>query len=171
MTLVDDLSVLCCVVLLQFDDDVEGTGMGEGEGKKDVTDQIEDEEQLLGLKGDKEEKEQAEQGKELGDDQDKGMEMENDFDGEMFDVPKGEEKEDGSDEEKEELDREMGDLGDDADIDVVDEKLWDQEDDEDGDDEGRDDRREEKFEEGWVPFSVVRVPFSVIYLLKSDFTE
>lgn len=57
----------CCVfVLLQFDDDVEGTGMGEGEGKKDVTDQIEDEEQLLGLKGDQENKEQPEQGKELG---------------------------------------------------------------------------------------------------------
>ncbi|CAN0493688.1 unnamed protein product, partial [Scytosiphon promiscuus] len=37
---------------MKFDDDVEGTGMGEGEGKKDVTDEIEDEEQLLGLKGD-----------------------------------------------------------------------------------------------------------------------
>lgn len=40
--------------------------MGEGEGKKDVTDQIEDEEQLLGLKGDQEDKEQPEQAKELG---------------------------------------------------------------------------------------------------------
>jgi len=36
---------------MHFEDDVEGTGMGEGEGKKDVSDQIEDEEQLLGLKG------------------------------------------------------------------------------------------------------------------------
>jgi hypothetical protein len=35
-----------------FEDDVEGTGMGEGEGKKDVSDQIENEEQLLGLKDD-----------------------------------------------------------------------------------------------------------------------
>lgn len=34
-------------------DDVEGTGMGEGSGKRDVGDEIEDEEQLLGLKGDK----------------------------------------------------------------------------------------------------------------------
>lgn len=50
----------------QFDDDVEGTGMGEGEGKKDVTDQIEDEEQLLGLKGDEPDKDQAEEAKELG---------------------------------------------------------------------------------------------------------
>lgn len=52
--------------MLQFDDDVEGTGMGEGEGKKDVTDQIEDEEQLLGLKGDEPDKDQAEEAKELG---------------------------------------------------------------------------------------------------------
>jgi midasin len=36
---------------MKFEDDVEGTGMGEGEGKNDVTDQIENEEQLLGLKG------------------------------------------------------------------------------------------------------------------------
>lgn len=40
--------------------------MGEGEGKKDVTDQIEDEEQLLGLKGDEPDKDQAEEAKELG---------------------------------------------------------------------------------------------------------
>lgn len=52
--------------MMQFDDDVEGTGMGEGEGKKDVTDQIEDEEQLLGLKGDEPDKDQAEEAKELG---------------------------------------------------------------------------------------------------------
>lgn len=55
-----------CGVCQQFDDDVEGTGMGEGEGKKDVTDQIEDEEQLLGLKGDEPDKDQAEEAKELG---------------------------------------------------------------------------------------------------------
>lgn len=30
--------------------DTEGTGMGEGEGKKDVSHEIEDEEQLLGTK-------------------------------------------------------------------------------------------------------------------------
>lgn len=40
--------------------------MGEGEGKKDVTDQIEDEEQLLGLKGDEPDKDQAQEAKELG---------------------------------------------------------------------------------------------------------
>ena len=34
-----------------FEDDVDGTGMGEGDGKKDVSDEIEDEEQILGLEG------------------------------------------------------------------------------------------------------------------------
>lgn len=36
----------------QTQDGVEGTGMGEGEGAKDVSDEIEDEEQLLGNKND-----------------------------------------------------------------------------------------------------------------------
>ena len=81
------------------------------------------------------------------DEQDNGMEMENDFEGEMFDVPKGEEKDQDAEddaEEKEELDREMGDLGDDAD--VVDMKLWD-EDDEEDDGDGKE-QGEEKFESG-----------------------
>ena len=78
------------------------------------------------------------------------MEMENDFEGEMFDVPKGEEKDDGMESDgdaKEELDREMGDLDENAD--VVDEKLWDEEDDQD-DDGNEDDRGNEKFQDGWV---------------------
>ena len=37
-----------------FEDDVDGTGMGEGDGKKDVSDEIEDEEQILGLEGEEE---------------------------------------------------------------------------------------------------------------------
>lgn len=61
-----------CSLTPQFDDDVEGTGMGEGDGKKDVTDQIEDEEQLLGLKGDEPDKDQAEEAQELGEDVDSG---------------------------------------------------------------------------------------------------
>lgn len=81
------------------------------------------------------------------DEQDNGMEMENDFEGEMFDIPKGEEKDQDAEddaEDKEELDREMGDLGDDAD--VVDMKLWD-ENDEDDDGDGKE-QGEEKFESG-----------------------
>lgn len=32
----------------KFEEEISGTGMGEGEGKKDVSEQIEDEDQLLG---------------------------------------------------------------------------------------------------------------------------
>jgi hypothetical protein len=75
----------------RFEDDVEGTGMGEGDGKKDVSDQIENEEQLLGLKDDKpkEDKEdQKQESKELSEEEkDKGVEMSQDFEGDMFDIP------------------------------------------------------------------------------------
>ncbi len=127
---------------MTFEDDVEGTGMGEGEGKNDVTDEIDNEEQLLGLKGEQE-KDDKQQNKELGEEEaDTGMEMENDFDGELFDVPDKKETEDGKDEKgEEELDREMGDDYD-PNEQVVDEKMWDEDEDE-GEEKGNE---EEKFE-------------------------
>eukprot|EP00979_Chaetoceros_neogracilis_P011124 scaffold2695_cov256-Chaetoceros_neogracile.AAC.6 len=126
-----------------FEDDVEGTGMGEGEGNNDVTDQIENEEQLLGLKGDEENEKQQDQ-KELNEDEaETGMEMENEFDGELFDVPdkKDDENQDEDGDEEEELDREMGE-GNDPNEQVVDEKMWD----EDKDDDEQNEQEEEKFE-------------------------
>ena len=116
---------------MKFEDDIEGTGMGEGDGKEDVTDQIENEEQLLGLKGDENQEAQSQDNKELKEDEvDTGMEMENDFDGEKFDMPDqpDDDKDDESDEDEEELDREMGD-GEDPNEEVVDEKMWDNEED------------------------------------------
>lgn len=41
-------------------EDCAGTGMGQGRGKTDVSEQLENEEQMLGLKGDKEEEQGAE---------------------------------------------------------------------------------------------------------------
>ena len=128
---------------MTFDDDVDGTGMGEGDGKNDVTDEIENEEQLLGLKGDEKEEKSNDQ-KELGEEEaEQGIEMENEFDGELFDVPENKEDENKEDEddEEEELDREMGD-GSDPNEQVVDEKMWDEEDDEE---DGQ--QEEEKFEQ------------------------
>jgi midasin len=135
---------------LQFSDDVEGTGMGEGDGKKDVSDQIEDEEQLLGLQSDKQQ-ESKEDKNELDDDnKDDGIEMANDFEGDMHDVPKEDQKDDdnNSENDEQELDREMGDAGDTAD--VIDEKLWDDDDDDndDNNDENGTDKEQEKFEQG-----------------------
>jgi midasin len=135
---------------LQFSDDIEGTGMGEGDGKKDVSDQIEDEEQLLGLQSDKQH-ESKEDKNELDDDnKDDGIEMANDFEGEMHDVPKEDQKDDDNNsdnnDDEQELDREMGDAGDTAD--VIDERLWDDDDDDNNDDENGTDKEQEKFEQG-----------------------
>ena len=117
---------------MKFEDDVEGTGMGEGDGKQDVTDQIENEEQLLGLKGDeKQDASSSQDQKELKEDEvDTGMEMEQDFEGEKYDMPDqpNPDNEDNNDDDEEELDREMGD-GEDPNETVVDEKMWDNDED------------------------------------------
>jgi midasin (ATPase involved in ribosome maturation) len=93
---------------MKFEDDVDGTGMGEGEGKKDVTDELENEEQLLGLKGDEnQEASSSNERKELKEDEvDTGMEMEQDFEGENYDLPdQPDQKDDANSDNEEELDR------------------------------------------------------------------
>jgi MoxR-like ATPase len=121
-----------------------GTGMGEGEGGRDITDEIESEEQLLGLKN-----EHQDEGKDLDhpdskklgkDEAEKGMEMEGEFEGDLYDLPENDEQSD-MESEKGEVDREMGEEGSPT-GDVIDEKLWD-EDDNYGDDN---EVEEEKFE-------------------------
>lgn len=112
----------------------------------EVTDQIENEEQLLGLKGDEEQEAAGSQErKELDEDQvDTGMEMEADFDGDTFDLPEQQEnkEDDNCSDNEEEIDRTMGD-GVDPNEEVVDEKMWDNE-----EDEIDPNQEEEKFEEG-----------------------
>lgn len=126
---------------MQFQDDVDGTGMGEGDGKKDVSDQIEDEEQLLGLQGDQQDEKPQDPPDQP---EDTGLEMQNDFDGTMQDVPDDEKNDDDDDkDDEEELDREMGDFDQD-DENVVDEKMWGEDSD---DDEDKIDKENEKFEE------------------------
>ncbi|TYZ63967.1 hypothetical protein PybrP1_004209 [[Pythium] brassicae (nom. inval.)] len=125
---------------MQFQDDVDGTGMGEGEGKKDVSNEIEDEEQLLGLKGEQQEEPQDKPEQP----EDTGLEMQNDFEGTMQDLPDDEKKDDDEEnDDEEELDREMGDFDQD-DENVVDEKMWGEDSD---DDEDKIDKENEKFEE------------------------
>eukprot|EP01041_Mallomonas_annulata_P000547 gene547-1048_t len=129
-----------------FQDNVDGTGMGEGQGTKDVSDEIENEEQLLGLKNDElsnEKTEQKEPRKLNEEEKDQGVEMTQDFEGEICDIPEEEKQENNDeneeDDDKEELDRDMGDVGD---ADVVDEKQWDNDDE---DEENQPDEKE-KFE-------------------------
>lgn len=119
----------------------DGTGMGQGEGKKDVSDQIEDEEQLLGLRDDPVTNETESAEKQPPDDT--GLEMENDFEGSMQDAPDQDNEEEDEQDDGEELDREMGDV-DQEDENLVDNKLWG----EDSDDDNEDvDPEKEKFDE------------------------
>merc|ERR1712161_128270 len=131
---------------MAFDDDLDGTGMGEGDGKKDVTDQIENEDQLSGLKSDKDnddDQNKPDDSKQLNEEEaDKGMEMEADFDGKMYDLPDNpQDKNEIEEQEGEELDQEMGEGANDDD-EVVDEKMWN-----DSDEEDEINKDEEKFEQ------------------------
>ncbi|XP_021720497.1 midasin-like [Chenopodium quinoa] len=106
-----------------------GTGMGEGTGGvKDVSNEITDEDQLLGASGEKEEPDAL---NELPNDKVEGIEMKNDFDAPDFNLSEDTGDEDNDDDngedEDEQLDTAMGNTGDDSE--VVDEKLCDKEED------------------------------------------
>jgi MoxR-like ATPase len=107
-----------------------GTGMGEGEGGRDVTDELDSEEQLLGLRNEQEDEginPDHSDSKKLGKEEaEKGMEMEGEFEGDVFDLPEDDDQND-MESDKDEVDREMGEEGSPTD-DVIDEKLWDKDD-------------------------------------------
>lgn len=124
------------------DKEMGGVGMGEGEGKNDVSEEIEDEEQLLGLRGDEQNEQQPRD--EQDENKDTGMEMSTDFDGALENLDSDENNENDDENEQEQLDREMGDI-DQEDENVIDEKLWNGDDDDADDNEG--DEKTEKFEE------------------------
>lgn len=111
-----------------------GTGIGEGEGTKDVSDEIEDEEQVLGTQNEERQPNPKSETKE----EKKGLEMENDFEGELEDIEHDEEEQqkdsDQDEEDEEELDDQIGDV-DDMDPDAVDDKMW-------GDDEAHEERKD-----------------------------
>ncbi|XP_058077090.1 midasin isoform X2 [Magnolia sinica] len=118
--------------------DATGTGMGEGEGVNDVSDQIDDEDQLLGTS---EKSEGLDTSDEAPGKDGKGIEMEQDFAADTFSV-----SEDSGDDDSEEddedlnLDSVMGESSNGKEI--VDEKLWDKEED------GNPDNTSEKYESG-----------------------
>ncbi|XP_047429048.1 midasin isoform X2 [Mugil cephalus] len=110
--------------------DYEGGGIGEGEGTKDVSDKIENEDQVEDTLQEGQEKEEQQQ-KDNIKSEDNAIEMSEDFDGQMHD---GDEKEPGDDEEsekedEEELDKKMGDLGE-GHTETLDERMWGDDDDE-----------------------------------------
>ncbi|XP_061756335.1 midasin isoform X2 [Nerophis ophidion] len=120
--------------------DYEGGGIGEGEGTKDVSDKIENEDQVEDTFTEGQEKKEEQDDKKIKA-EDNAVEMSEDFDGQMHD---GDENGSGGDEsdedkEKEDLDKKMGDLGD-GQTDTLDERMWG---DEEDDEKGEDDKEEE----------------------------
>ncbi|CAD5111280.1 DgyrCDS602 [Dimorphilus gyrociliatus] len=95
-------------------------GMASGKGQKDVSNEIDTEEQVEGRKGEEEDKDEDEV-----EGEDNAIEMTDDFGGEDRDPhveEKDEDDESQEEEEEEELDKEMGDVGNEGE--KLDEKMW-----------------------------------------------
>ncbi|XP_039050353.1 midasin-like [Hibiscus syriacus] len=119
--------------------DANGTGMGEGAGVKDVSDQIEDEDQLLGA-SEKPSKEQ-DASNDVPSKNEKGIEMEQDFAADTFSVSEDDSEEDNNEEDAEDqqLESAVGETGEKSE--VVDEKLQ-------GNDDDDNLNNNEKYESG-----------------------
>ncbi|KAK3265915.1 hypothetical protein CYMTET_25433 [Cymbomonas tetramitiformis] len=72
----------------KLEDDLDGTGMAQGEGKKDVSDEMENEDQLMGTK----EEEKPDKGPDASEQKQPGVEMRQDFEGELQDVSEDDEE-------------------------------------------------------------------------------
>ncbi|XP_052182550.1 midasin isoform X2 [Diospyros lotus] len=104
--------------------DAKGTGMGEGAGLNDVSDQINDEDQLLEA-SEKLNEEKLDSGEVPGKN-DKGIEMEQDFAADTFSVSEESGDDDGEDDQDEQLESAMGETG--PNSEVIDERLQDKDD-------------------------------------------
>jgi midasin len=115
------------------DKEASGVGLGDGTGEQDISKEIENEGEVEELKSDENNMQNPSEQKDKNDDV---IEANEDFDGQLEDVEDNEEDENQDGEEGEnDMDEQMGDLEDSAD--VVDEKLWDEE-----DQEGKDEKLE-----------------------------
>ncbi|KAL9652452.1 hypothetical protein ABK040_000025 [Willaertia magna] len=115
-----------------------GTGMDDGEGINDVSDQIEQEDQLLNEKDREKNDKETEKN-------DNAIEMEGDFESELQEMEKDEEEE-NEEEEDENENKEMGDIEEeDPNKEDLDDKLWDE------NENDRDDKKEESDEKSNKP--------------------
>ncbi|GBN91977.1 Midasin [Araneus ventricosus] len=105
-------------------EDIESGGLDEGEGVKDVSENIETEDQLEDTLKEGEEKKEKEESEEIKDEE-KGIEMSEDFEGKSYNPEKTADESETSDneEESEDLDKQMGDV-DGEDSEKLDEKVW-----------------------------------------------
>ncbi|XVE88663.1 hypothetical protein DITRI_Ditri19aG0087500 [Diplodiscus trichospermus] len=105
--------------------DASGTGMGEGAGVNDVSDQINDEDQLLVASEKPTEEQDA--SNDVTNKNERGIEMEQDFAAEALSVSEDSGEDNDEDTEDQQLESAMGETGEKSE--VVDEKLWDKDDD------------------------------------------
>uniref|UniRef100_A0A8D0DW25 Midasin n=1 Tax=Salvator merianae TaxID=96440 RepID=A0A8D0DW25_SALMN len=119
--------------------DYEGGGIGEGEGKKDVSDKIENEDQVEDTyqKGQEREDEDPDSKPDI-EGEDNAIEMSEDFEGKTYDEQEEKQEDDEQSEENEDLDKQMGKLGD-VEADKLDERLWGDDDEEDEDESDHED--------------------------------
>ncbi|KFR09321.1 Midasin, partial [Nipponia nippon] len=124
--------------------DYEDGGIGDGEGKKDVSDKIESEDQAKDSfqKGEEKEKEDQDSKPDI-EGEDNAIEMSEDFEGKMHDGEQEKKENDENSDEEEELDKQMGNLDNAEADDKLDERLWGDEDDDDDDDEDTSSKTEE----------------------------
>jgi midasin len=117
------------------DEGADGVGFGEGAGNENVSKDVEDESQVEGLQN-----ETGEADRKIDQDkEDDAIEIDDDFQGELDDLPDTGHEDENGDEDEEDIEERLGDL-DVGDPDTIDEKLWGE-----GDDTGpQDDSRQGK---------------------------
>jgi midasin len=133
----------------KFETTDDATGLGEGDGRKDVSDQIETEDQLEDAKRkeDYEKEEKNEDKEDIIKEEEKGIEMTDDFEGEMQDVERekedeNEKKDDENDEnDEDDVDDQKGSVSDPQE--ALDKQLWDKEDGDENDDEEEQEEEQE----------------------------
>ncbi|KAK4336875.1 hypothetical protein RND71_043910 [Anisodus tanguticus] len=104
--------------------DVNDGGFGEGEGAEDVSKEIKNLNQIEGLEKKEDQRDEEPDEKEEVEEEDKGIDIEDDFEGQTFDKKEKSEsdRENNSDEESENEENQMGDVKDDQEI--LDENIW-----------------------------------------------
>ncbi|XP_067947566.1 midasin-like [Watersipora subatra] len=121
----------------------DGPGLADGEGAKDVSDTIENEDELDDAKRPEDREKEEKTPDDAPPQEDNGIEMSGDFDGALEDAPAtqvDEEDEETSSGDEDEMDEKMGDIGDSDLKEKLDDKLW-------GEDQDEDDNEEQSKEE------------------------
>ena len=121
--------------------EIEGMGLGAGTGKSNVSNEIEDESQVEGLK-DEDQGDDDEDNSEKQEKEDQAIEMGDDFEGALSDADGEDEDEDGEDDDEGQDENDLDEHVGDVDPEAVDDKFWGDENEED--DQGKDDKTDKK---------------------------